>query len=88
MRAYFLEILTSQSGFPRKPDPQALRYLMDKYELDPAATYYVGDRSLDMECAANAGIQGILYLPEDSHSVSADSEAFQVRNLPDILDIL
>ena len=27
----FTEILTSQSGFARKPDPEAARYLMEKY---------------------------------------------------------
>jgi len=58
----FTEILTNQSGFARKPSPEAATYLLDKYELDPRATYYIGDRTLDVEFAQNSGIQSINFL--------------------------
>ena len=88
MKDYFTEILTSQSGFARKPDPQALRYLIEKYGLEPADTFYVGDRSLDMECAANAGVRGILYIPDTSATQSVGTEAFRIEDLTDILNII
>lgn len=56
---YFTEILTGQSGFARKPSPEAGLYLLDKYQLDPRQTYYIGDRTLDVEFAQNSGIQSI-----------------------------
>ena len=56
---YFTEILTSDSGFERKPNPEALLYLIDKYQLDRSQTYYVGDRFLDVETATHAGISSI-----------------------------
>ena len=56
---HFTEILTSDSGFARKPSPEALLYLIDKYQLDKGTTYYVGDRLLDAETAINAGISSI-----------------------------
>ena len=87
LTSFFREIITSQHSFPRKPDPTALRYLIDKYDLDVANTYYVGDRSLDMECAKNAGISGILYMPEDSFDV-AGAERFLVKELIEILKIV
>ena len=59
---YFTEILTNQSGFSRKPSPEAAIYLLDKYELDPQQTYYIGDRTLDIEFAQNSGIQSINFL--------------------------
>ena len=59
---YFTEILTNQSGFARKPSPEATTYLLDKYELDPRTTYYIGDRTLDVEFAQNSGIQSINFL--------------------------
>ena len=59
---YFTEILTSQSGFARKPSLEAATYLLDKYELDPRTTYYIGDRTLDVEFAQNSGIQSINFL--------------------------
>lgn len=59
---YFTEILTNQSGFARKPDPEAAVYLLEKYDLDPEETYYIGDRTLDIEFAQNSGIQSINFL--------------------------
>jgi len=84
---FFHEIVTSQNGFSRKPNPEGLNYLMEKYNLDPASTYYVGDRSLDMDCARNAGIPGILFMPEGSFDVSG-SETYRVKNLLEILEIM
>ncbi|WP_170242924.1 HAD-IA family hydrolase [Streptococcus suis] len=56
---YFTEILTSDSDFARKPDPEALLYLIEKYDLDKSTTYYIGDRLLDVETALAAGIGSI-----------------------------
>ncbi|CAK1608042.1 HAD family hydrolase [Streptococcus oralis] len=74
LESYFTEILTSQSGFARKPSPEATNYLLDKYELDPRATYYIGDRTLDVEFAKNSGIQSINFLEssfEGNHMIQA-----------------
>ena len=62
LESYFTEILTSQSGFARKPSPEAANYLLDKYQLDSDKTYYIGDRTLDVEFAQNSGIQSINFL--------------------------
>ena len=62
MESYFTEILTSQSDFARKPNPEAATYLLDKYQLDPEKTYYIGDRTLDVEFAQNSGIQSLNFL--------------------------
>ena len=62
LESYFTEILTSQSGFVRKPSPEAATYLLDKYQLNSEKTYYIGDRTLDVEFAQNSGIQSINFL--------------------------
>lgn len=62
LESYFTEILTSQSGFARKPSSEAATYLLDKYQLDPEKTYYIGDRTLDVEFAQNSGIRSINFL--------------------------
>ena len=62
LESYFTEILTSQSGFARKPSPEAATYMLDKYQLDSEKTYYIGDRTLDVEFAQNSGIQSINFL--------------------------
>ena len=74
LQSYFTEILTSQSGFARKPSPEAAIYLLDKYQLDPRDTYYIGDRVLDVEFAQNSGIQSINFLEstyEGNHRIQA-----------------
>ena len=71
--AYFTEILTSQSGFARKPSPEAATYLISKYHLKPERTFYIGDRTLDIDFAQNSGIQSINFLgaPVDcNHQIS------------------
>ena len=74
LESYFTEILTSQSGFARKPSPEAANYLLAKYQLDPEKTYYIGDRTLDVEFAQNSGIQSLNFLEstyEGNHRIQA-----------------
>ena len=74
LESYFKEILTSQSGFARKPSPEAATYLIDKYQLNHDNTYYIGDRTLDVEFAQNSGIQSINFLEsiyEGNHRIQA-----------------
>ncbi|CVT92487.1 putative haloacid dehalogenase-like hydrolase [Streptococcus pneumoniae] len=74
VESYFTEILTSQSGFVRKPSPEAATYLLDKYQLNSDNTYYIGDRTLDVEFAQNSGIQSINFLEstyEGNHRIQA-----------------
>ena len=77
LESYFTEILTSQSGFARKPSPEAATYLLDKYQLNPDNTYYIGDRTLDVEFAQNSGIQSLNFLEstyEGNHRIQALSD--------------
>ena len=79
LESYFTEILTSQSGFARKPNPEAATYLLDKYQLDPEKTYYIGDRTLDVEFAQNSGIQSINFLEstyEGNHRIQALADIY------------
>ena len=74
LESYFMEILTSQSGFARKPSPEVANYLLDKYQLNHDNTYYIGDRNLDVEFAQNSGIQSINFLEsiyEGNHRIQA-----------------
>ena len=88
MTSYFDEILTSRSGFARKPDPEAIDYLICTHKLDRENTYYVGDRELDMACAKNAGIAGILFQKPGDLNVADGTEKFIVSDLAQIADIV
>ena len=69
---YFTEIITTANGFERKPHPEGVDYLLVKYGLDKQDTYYIGDRTLDVDVAFNSGIQSINfcdYRPEINQKI-------------------
>lgn len=84
LESFFKEILTSQSGFARKPNPEAARYLMKKYGLEPENTYYIGDRSLDIDFARNSQIQSINFLPSD---YEGNHQMKTLRDIPSVLSL-
>ncbi|MBQ8278467.1 MAG: HAD-IA family hydrolase [Roseburia sp.] len=88
MKDFFEEIITSQSGFARKPSSEAIDYLVEKYQLDKENTFYVGDRSIDMECAVNAGIKSILFLQEGSCGKATGKEDYIVQDLLKITEVV
>ena len=83
----FEEVVTSLNMFPRKPAPDAINYIVNKFGLDKENTYYVGDRSLDMECAKNAGVKGILFLEPNGVGEPSGFEDYIVSDLMDIANI-
>ena len=85
---YFDEIVTSLSGFARKPDPEGINYFINKYHLDKEQTYYVGDRPMDIKCANNAHIKSIMFLPDNSVAQLSKQETYVVKDLLQIKDII
>ena len=84
---FFEEIVTGEDGFPKKPDPAAIDYLIQKHGLERNKTFYVGDRTLDVACAVNAEIRSILYLPEDSLAEADGKQTYIVKDLLEIRNI-
>lgn len=44
----------------RKPSPGMLLNLKRLYNVDPARTFFIGDKPIDMQCGRAAGIQTVL----------------------------
>ena len=84
LESFFTEILTSQSGFARKPDPEAAMYLIEKYGLHPEKIYYIGDRSLDIDFARNSQIQSINFLTSD---YQGNHQIKTLRDIPSVLSL-
>ena len=47
----FTDVVLGTDGFPRKPAPDSLLYLMKKHDLNPARCVMIGDRPLDVDSA-------------------------------------
>jgi HAD superfamily hydrolase (TIGR01549 family) len=56
MASCFKDFITKESGFPRKPSPDALLSLTEKHQMDKKKAIMIGDRDIDILAAKNAGI--------------------------------
>ena len=83
---FFTEIVTFENGFKPKPSGEGVAYLIGKYGLEREKTAYVGDRTLDVQCAKDAGVQAILYLPPDSCVEKTGAEDRIIRKLEELND--
>jgi HAD superfamily hydrolase (TIGR01549 family) len=62
---YFLDAVTKENGFPLKPAPDALNYLIEKHGLNRAECIMLGDRDIDLDSGKNAGMACALFDPEN-----------------------
>ena len=53
--------------------------LMERYHLPASATLMIGDREVDMEAAANAGVEGLLF--GGGHLLHSFEEAGHLQRL-------
>ena len=83
---FFAETVTHEHGFAPKPSGEGVTYLLAKYALDRDGTAYVGDRTLDVLCAKDAGVQAILYLPEHSCVIPTGQEDRIIRTLKELTE--
>ena len=60
----FIDMVTSLDGFPPKPAPDALLYLIRKHSLDPKECVMVGDRMIDLNAGLYAGMNAICMDPD------------------------
>jgi len=83
---YVTFVLDSSFGFPFKPDPAAMHFLLEKYDIDPKTALMVGDRDIDVQVGHNAGVAGCLF---DTGNYYPDCNAeYRVQNLLEIKKII
>ncbi len=83
---FFSEIVTFENGFQPKPSGEGVEYLVARHGLAKASTAYVGDRTLDVLCAKDAGVNAILYLPDDSCVIPTGEEDRIISKLEELTD--
>jgi HAD superfamily hydrolase (TIGR01549 family) len=84
----FMNFVTMENGFGRKPDPGALNYLIETYKMDRAESLYIGDRDIDLLCAKAAGIKFCLFTENVNKTLDAGDADFTVQNFSDLYYIL
>ena len=80
------EIVGGEHGYPKKPAPDAARYLAEKYRAEGRLPLYVGDSSVDMQTAKNAGIDacGVLWGFRTRGELSQFKPKFLVENVNEL----
>jgi len=81
---YFKEIISVADGFKRKPDPDMLNYLMDKYDLKNDDLWVIGDRKIDIDFGKSVNANTILLNDE---KVDFDYD-YQISDLLEIEKII
>lgn len=85
----FLQVYGGNSFDTKKPDPEGLRRLMEEAGASPAETLMVGDSTVDIQTARNAGCPscGVTFgfQPE---TLADPAPEFLIENLPALLPIV
>lgn len=62
--------------FPRKPEPDMIAYIHNERSVAPERLLMIGDRSLDIESARNAGSFGCFFDPDHFHVTPFDADRY------------
>jgi phosphoglycolate phosphatase-like HAD superfamily hydrolase len=81
----FVEMLTVDDGYPRKPDPTAFLALMARHGASARETLALGDRTLDIEAGQNADVMTCLYGENDLDGLKPDYTVTSFAELEAIL---
>lgn len=84
------EIIGGENGYPRKPAPDAARYFAEKYKKTGCLPIYIGDSSVDMQTAANAGIDacGVLWGFRTREELESCNPKFTVNSVGELRAVI
>jgi len=87
---WFEAIVSFESTKKHKPGPEPLLYAINKLEVNPEETVYVGDAVSDYRCAKNAKVEYVAVLTgslrrEDLEKLGVKNVINSVAELPDFL---
>jgi phosphoglycolate phosphatase len=89
---FFAHMIFGDGGFPRKPDPAGLRWLMKQHRAPAKRTILVGDSEVDLATARAGGVRiclaryGFGFIRVDPASLTGDEWFLdQPRDLPGLL---
>ena len=89
-----METVGAGLGFPKKPDPAAVKYLIEKYKRPsqnpPDKILYVGDSAVDMQTAANAGVDccGVLWGFREREELEKFSPKYIAQSVIELKNII
>lgn len=83
---YFKGIITSENNFKRKPEPEALLWLVNEYKIGKSEALMIGDRDIDILAAKNAGIDGCYFKSYPLYD--CDFAKYKITDISQLIDLL
>ena len=70
----------------RKPKPKFLNEIINKYNIEPKSSWFVGDKTSDMQCGINANVANTIFIGDKSNKIATYSfNKFNLENMQSIL---
>lgn len=88
IKKLFVDEVTSEQPFPRKPNPASLNALIERNKVQRASAIMIGDRTLDIDAGHNASIAGALFDPGRLIDSRASHPEINVTNVVGLKDAL
>lgn len=85
---YIEQILSSVDVGYRKPDKRGLLNVLERFGIDKADTIFVGNELKDIECAHNAGVEGVLLERGDKNSFNLEFDYEIINSLSEVLPLI
>ncbi|GAB4416879.1 MAG: HAD-IA family hydrolase [Anaerolineae bacterium] len=85
VQGLFVECLTVEDGFPRKPDPAGFNALIERHVLPRERVLAIGDRTLDVVAGRRAGISTCLFRGNPDPACPPDFTIASFEELKNIL---
>lgn len=60
LRRHFAHVIAGNSGYPKKPDPAAVHWLLARCGVTPQEALLIGDSPIDVQTGRNAGIDTVI----------------------------
>lgn len=86
LKEAFCGFVTLENGFKRKPDPEAILYILDQYGFNPKETIMIGDRDLDILAAKNANISSVMI--DRDLNLKCVEASFNMEKICDLKNII
>lgn len=79
-----------EDGYPKKPDPYSVNYVIDHFGADKKDVLYVGDSNVDMETAINAEVDscGVLWGFRTKKELTESGAVYIAANPNELLKII
>jgi D-glycero-D-manno-heptose 1,7-bisphosphate phosphatase len=85
---YFCPDVPGQPSQCRKPAPGMVLQAMREHHLDPARSFFIGDKEIDVECAHNAGVRAIRVRTGFDKMTDGSSADWVAEDLPAAVELI